>query len=161
MKTALFSFSLVAITLSGCVTGKHYDADAEIEASNKFATATNNDKRRPTSENISGSWTTAPNTIGYTIRLEQTNERITGQGYHWGCLGYFSPFQISGTYKNGVASLRFKEPGKFPSWTKFQYTLDDKKPCLKELRADSPEWLLPCNAPGSSLFSRRLAALAE
>jgi len=66
------------------------------------------DAQHPTRYNISGVWTSGPDLTGVLVQLKQDGQKVTGRGCNWGCLGDFDPYQITGTYKDGILSLRFR-----------------------------------------------------
>lgn len=99
---------------------------AELGPERQVHEALAKDKRRPTKTNVSGVWCSSPNMVGYVVQLEQKGELITGQGYHWGCLGTIGTFTVDGTYHDTTLSVRFDEPDGRQTKSVFRYA--EEKP---------------------------------
>jgi hypothetical protein len=73
------------------------------------------DRRRPTAKDLSGAWTSGPNLVGVIVQLEQKGSVVRGKGCHRGCTpGYFAPFEIAGTYRDGVLRVTYTEAAEKP-----------------------------------------------
>jgi len=69
------------------------------------------DVRIPSASNLSGVWTSGLGLGGYKLGLEQRGDAVEGSGFDWGCSGLSALLTVSGSYRNGVLSLRFVRDG--------------------------------------------------
>ena len=102
------------VTHPGRLSFETTQIDLEWEARAEFVATLNQDDRVPTLANISGLWSSGPNLVGFTVQLNQQADRgVTGSGYHWGCVGVYNTFTLTGTFIDGVLAVAMDDqPGR-------------------------------------------------
>ncbi|MEA3210597.1 MAG: hypothetical protein QOE70_3654 [Chthoniobacter sp.] len=109
----------------------------------RLLTAISNDRRHPTKADVSGVWTSTPNLVGYVLQLEQRGDSVTGRGYHWGCLGIYDFFQITGSNRAGLLSLTFASPERKNEKHDFHYLEDRRRPRFEAKQGKRTERIIP------------------
>jgi len=94
----------------------------------QFRLKVQNDRRRPTRDDVGGVWDSDPNLIGYTMVLEQKGKAVSGQGEFWGCTGVDDVFPITGTYADGILRLKFQRTEAPPSIHVFRFAPERGRP---------------------------------